>query len=171
MQLDVKTLSEYRFARAKEDMEATVSNHRSGFYKVAINRSYYAIFHAIRAVNILGGFDASKHSSVIAHFNQVYVHGGKFDRGTYKLIDSAYRIREKCDYSDFFIASKEDSENQICNAKEFLNRVENFLQAEGKMKCYRDREPFAFHAGGFYFVKNIVVIIDWSCVYISFLLQ
>ena len=90
------------------------------------------IFHAIRAVNILGGFDASKHSSVIAHFNQVYVHGGKFDRGTYKLIDSAYRIREKCDYSDFFIASKEDSENQICNAKEFLNRVENFLQAEGK---------------------------------------
>lgn len=113
-------------------MEAAVSNHRSGFYKVAINRSYYAIFHAIRAVNILGGFDASKHSSVIAHFNQVYVHGGKFDRGTYKLIDSAYRIREKCDYSDFFIASKEDSENQICNAKEFLNRVENFLQAEGK---------------------------------------
>ncbi len=100
MQLDVKTLSGYRFARAKEDMEAAVS------------------------------FDASKHSSVIAHFNQVYVHGGKFDRGTYKLIDSAYRIREKCDYSDFFIASKEDSENQICNAKEFLNRVENFLQAE-----------------------------------------
>ena len=40
MQLDVKTLSEYRFARAKEDMEAAVSNHRSGFYKVAINRSY-----------------------------------------------------------------------------------------------------------------------------------
>ena len=48
------------------------------------------------------------------------------------MIDSAYRIREKCDYSDFFIVLKEDSENQICNAKEFLNRVENFLQAEGK---------------------------------------
>ena len=62
MQLDVKTLSEYRFARAKEDMEAAVSNHQSGFYKVAINRSYYAIFHAIRAVNIPGGFDASKHT-------------------------------------------------------------------------------------------------------------
>ena len=151
MQVDVKTLSEYRFARAKEDMEAAVSNHQSGFYKVAINRSYYAIFHAIRAVNIPGGFDASKHSSVIAHFNQVYVHGGKFDRGTYKLIDSAYRIREKCDYSDFFIASKEDSENQICNAKEFLNRVENFLPAEGKMKCYRDRETVCFSRRRFLF--------------------
>ena len=127
MQLDVKTLSTYRLNRAKEDLEAAISNHQSGFYKVAINRSYYAIFHAIRAVNILDGFDASKHSSVIAHFNQFYVHGGEFDRDTYKLIDSAYRIREKCDYSDFFIASKEDSENQICNAKEFIYRVEKFL--------------------------------------------
>ena len=96
-------------------------------YKVAINRSYYAIFHAIRAVNIWDGFDASKHSSVIAHFNQFYVHEGKFDRDTYKLIDSAYRIREKCDYSDFFIASKEDAEKQIANAEEFIRRVEKFL--------------------------------------------
>lgn len=39
------------------------------------------------------------------------------------------------------------------------------------MKCYRDRETVCFHAGGFCFVKNIVVIIDLSCVYISFLLQ
>lgn len=102
MQLDIKTLSEYRLNRAKEDLEAARGNHQLGFYKVAINRSYYAIFHAIRAVNIWDGFDASKHSSVIAHFNQFYVHEGKFDRDTYKLIDSAYRIREKCDYSDFY---------------------------------------------------------------------
>ena len=101
MQLDIKTLSEYRLNRAKEDLEAARGNHQLGFYKVAINRSYYAIFHAIRAVNIWDGFDASKHSSVIAHFNQFYVHEGKFDRDTYKLIDSVYRIREKCDYSDF----------------------------------------------------------------------
>lgn len=130
MQLDVKTLSAYRFDRAKEDLEVAASNHQSGFYKAAINRSYYAIFHAIRAVNILDGFDASKHSSVIAHFNQFYVHEGKFDRGTYKLIDSAYRIREKCDYSDFFNASKEDAENQLCNAREFIARVEVFLKEE-----------------------------------------
>ena len=68
MQLDIKTLSAYRLDRAKEDLEAARGNHQLGFYKVAINRSYYAIFHAIRAVNIWDGFDASKHSSVIAHF-------------------------------------------------------------------------------------------------------
>ncbi len=84
-----------------------------------IDISYYVIFHCIRAVNISDGFDASKHSSVIAHFNQYYVHTGEFDKTIYKLIDSAYRIREKCDYSDFFVASKEDS--AIFDAKQFLS--------------------------------------------------
>ena len=132
MPLDVKTLSAYRLSRAKEDLETAVSNFQAGFYKAAINRSYYAIFHAIRAVNILGGFDASKHSSVIVHFNQFYLHEGKFDRNTYKLIDSAYRIREKCDYSDFFVASKADAETQINNAKKFIGEVEVFLENEAE---------------------------------------
>lgn len=128
MQPDIRTLSEYRLNRAKEDLEAAVSNHRSGFYKAAINRSYYAIFHAIRAVNVLDGFDASKHSSVIAHFNQFYVREGKFRRDIYKLIDSAYRIREKCDYSDFYVAAKEDSEKQISGARGFIAEVEAYLK-------------------------------------------
>ena len=127
MQLDIRTLCQYRLDRAKEDLLAAETNHQAGLYKAAINRSYYAIFHRIRAVNVLDNFDASKHSSVIAHFNQFYVHKGEFERGIYKIIDSAYRIREKCDYSDFFIASKADSELQLKNAKDFVNVVEDYL--------------------------------------------
>ena len=67
MQLDIKTLSAYRLDRAKRRSGGGSGKSPVGFYKVAINRSYYAIFHAIRAVNIWDGFDASKHSSVIAH--------------------------------------------------------------------------------------------------------
>ena len=103
-------------------------------YKGTINRSYYAIFHAIRAVNVLDGFDASKHSSVIAHFNQYHVHTGDFEKGIYKIIDSAYRIREKCDYSDFFIVSKEDALEQYEKAAKFLESVEKFLE------MYDDKE-------------------------------
>lgn len=57
-----------------------------------------------------------------------YVHTGEFDRDVYKLIDSAYRIREKCDYSDFFIASKSDSEIQLKHAHNFVNSVEMYLK-------------------------------------------
>lgn len=97
---DTKILCRYRLERAKEDLQAAKVNHDSGLFKASINRSYYAIFHGIRAVNILDGFDASKHSSVIAHFNQYFVHTGEFDRGLYKIIDGAYRIREKSDYKN-----------------------------------------------------------------------
>lgn len=128
MPLDLKTLCQYRLERAKEDILTAENNHHAGFYKAAINRSYYAIFHSIRAVNVLDNFDASKHSSVIAHFNQFFVHTGEFDRDVYKLIDSAYRIREKCDYSDFFIASKADSEIQLEHAHDFINAVEIYLK-------------------------------------------
>ena len=79
-------------------------------------------------VTLLDGFDASKHSSVIAHFNQFYVHTGEFERNTYKIIDSAYRIREKCDYSDFFVVSKEEAEEQIKKASAFITSVTEFLQ-------------------------------------------
>ena len=120
--------------RAKEDLEADRVNHSSGLFKAAINRSYYAIFHSIRAANILDGFDASKHSSVIAHFNQYYVHTGEFDRGIYKIIDGAYRIREKCDYSDFFLASKEESAVQIEHAEAFVKTVEMYISKNDKEK-------------------------------------
>ncbi len=127
MQPDEKDLSKYRLERAREDLQTAKVNLDNGLYKGAVNRSYYAIFHAIRAVNTMDGFDASKHASVIAHFNQYHIHAGDFDKNTYKIIDSAYRIREKCDYSDFFIVSKEDAQEQYEKAMKFLMSVEKFL--------------------------------------------
>lgn len=47
MSPDVKTLCQYRLDRAKEDLLDAENNHQAGFYKAAINRSYYAIFHSI----------------------------------------------------------------------------------------------------------------------------
>ena len=124
----MKTLCQYRLDHAKEDVVAAENNHQVGFYMAAIDRSYHAIFHSIRAVNALDNFDVSKHSSVIAHFNQFYVHTGEFNREIYKLIDSAYRIREKCDFSDFSTVSKADSEDQLKHAQGFVNIVEVYLE-------------------------------------------
>lgn len=127
MQPEKIQLSKYRIERANEDILTAKVNLENGLYKGAVNRSYYAIFHAIRAVNALDGFDASKHSSVIAHFNQFHVHTGNFDKNTYKIIDSAYRIREKCDYSDFFIVSKKEAEEQYNKSVEFIECVQKYL--------------------------------------------
>lgn len=39
MPLDTQTLCKYRLERAEEDLLTAESNHESGFYKAAINRS------------------------------------------------------------------------------------------------------------------------------------
>lgn len=100
----IKDLSVYRYQHACEDFEDAKMLLEAGKYKLALNRSYYAIFHAIRAVNILDDFDSSKHSGVIAHFNQFHVKEGHFPKEASKIIRTSSEMREHADYEDFFVA-------------------------------------------------------------------
>jgi uncharacterized protein (UPF0332 family) len=102
----INDLAKYRLGRAEEMLEAAKTNYEIGQYKTSLNRSYYAVFHAIRAVNILDSFDSSKHSGVIAHFNQEYLKTGKLDKNLSAIIKSTYYLREKSDYDDFLLQVK-----------------------------------------------------------------
>ena len=62
----LKDLSCYRLERAKEDLARARREFNLGDYKLAQNRSYYAVFHAMRAVNALDDYDSRKHSGVIS---------------------------------------------------------------------------------------------------------
>ena len=73
----------------------------------------------MRAVNVLDQFDSSKHSGVIAHFNQYHVKNGDFEKIASKIIQNAMEMREHADYEDFFVASKNDAEEQISKAEQF----------------------------------------------------
>ena len=57
-----KDYAGYRLERAKEDLEAAQLLYKAGNYRIANNRAYYAIFHAMRAVLVFDNFDSSKHS-------------------------------------------------------------------------------------------------------------
>ena len=73
MEGSLRELAEYCMERAKEMLDAAKGNLEIGQFKTSLNCSYYAIFHAMRAANILKGFDSSKHSGVIAFFNKEYL--------------------------------------------------------------------------------------------------
>lgn len=106
MERSVKDLSKYRYLCCNEALEDAKIMYDAGRYKNAINRAYYAIFHGLRAVNALDGFDSSKHSGVISHFNQNYVKSGIFPKEVSRLIKLASEKREEADYLDFYVASK-----------------------------------------------------------------
>ena len=123
MEGSLKELAGYRMDRAKEMLVAARENLEIGQYKTSLNRSYYAIFHAMRAMNILKGFDSSEHSGVIAFFNKEYLKENILDRNLSIVIKNSAFLREKSDYDDFYIASKQEAEKQLEEAERFLDAV------------------------------------------------
>ena len=130
MEGSVMDLSEYRLERAKEDLETAKENLAGGKFRASVNRSYYAVFHALRAVAALDHFDSGKHSGVIAFFNLHYVKTGIFEKEISKMIDSCYRMREKADYDDFFLAAREDAAQQLEKAEQVVQTVERFITSK-----------------------------------------
>ena len=127
MEGSLKELAKYRMDWAKEMLEAAEGNLNIRQYKTSINRSYYAVFHAMRALNILKGFDSSKHSGVIAFFNREYLKTEILDKALSVIIKNSSFLREKSDYDDFFIASKKEAETQVSEARIFLEAAETYL--------------------------------------------
>ncbi len=124
---NIRVLSKYRFETSLENLEDARIMYDNGRYKNALNRAYYSIFHSIRAVCALDGYDSSKHSGVISYFNQNYVKTGVFPKDLSKIIRYASENREKADYLDFFVASKEEAQKQIDRAEYFTEKIRAYL--------------------------------------------
>ena len=83
--------------RADEMLASARKNLDEHDYRTALNRSYYSIFHAMRSVNCLEGFDSSKHSGVIAFFNKNILKERKMDPAFSDIIKMSSYCREKSD--------------------------------------------------------------------------
>ena len=116
-----KDYAKYRMERAREDLDAAHLLFDAGNYRIANNRAYYAIFHAMRAVLVFDNFDSSKHSGVIAEFRRRYIKEGIFPTEISKMIGSAFTIRNASDYDDMFITSKnEDRKSTRLNSSHLV---------------------------------------------------
>ena len=131
MECSIKNLSKYRFESSVEALEDARIMYHAGRYKNALNRAYYSIFHGLRSVNVLDGFDSSKHSGVIAYFNQNYVKMGVFPKEISKFIKVASEKRESADYLDFFVASKEEAYLQMKRAQTVQEWIKAYLKDKG----------------------------------------
>ena len=121
-------LALFRIEKAKNDLHDAKETLRLGMYDNAANRSYYAIFHAARAVLALDGLDFKKHAGVVGTFSKNYIKTGVFEPETAQMIKSAFSIRSETDYEDFYVVSKKDVEQQVLDAEVFIAKVSDYLQ-------------------------------------------
>ena len=121
------SLSKIRFDLAKERIAYANEIMLLGDYKTVANRSYYAVFAAMRAVLALDGFDSKKHSGVIAEFRKSFIKTGLLPTELSYMIEGLVEIRQGSDYDDFYVISKGETVKQFDNAKFFVETVEKFL--------------------------------------------
>ena len=120
-------LAAYRIGKEKERLCSAEALLKSGSFADSIGRSYYAIFTAARALLALKGLDSKRHSGVVALFNEHFIKTGLLAKEVYQIITSAKAKRERADYEDYVEFNKEEVEEQLTKAKEFVRGVENLL--------------------------------------------
>lgn len=122
------SLCRYRMEKARQCLVTAKNTMYDGDYATSANRSYYAIFHGMRAILALDSLDFKKHSAVIARFRELYIKTGDFDIVYSRIIGEAFDLRGDCDYEDFYLVTKTEVETQIKNAAQFLDAVESYIE-------------------------------------------
>ena len=125
---EVKSLSNLRLNNSKDLLKTAEALIEMGDYKSAANRSYYAIFNAMRAELALLGEDYKSHKAVVSSFRKHFLKTEILDKGLSKTIAQLLELRTQSDYDDHFIISKEEVITQVENAKIFVNAIESHLE-------------------------------------------
>ena len=117
----------YRIRNAVETLGVAALCLESQHYKDSINRSYYAVFYAIRALLALEEIDFKRHKDAVAYFNKTYVATEIFSREMGKKLGRLKQERESSDYDDFYVASLTDATDQYNSAKLIIDEIEKYL--------------------------------------------
>ena len=122
-----KDLSRYRMEYSKDRLGSSEILFDNSKYKDSVSRSYYAMFSAAKALLATKGLDSAKHSGVISLFNQHFVRTIIVKKEMGRLLSEAQGVREKSDYADFVIISREEAQKQIQSARDFIQEIERVL--------------------------------------------
>ena len=124
-----RELVKMRMERALELLEEAESLLQNGSYKSANNRAYYAMEKGIKALLATKQVDTQTHSGMLKQFNSYFIRPGNtiFSPNDYQLVAKAERIRNTSDYDDFYIASKEESRNQVRDASYLVHKIQGCL--------------------------------------------
>ena len=97
----------------------------------AVNRAYYAVFHASRAMLATAGFEARRHSGVMSEFDRRFVKTGRFDAAVSKTLHALFDQRTVADYEDFTRIAPDVAAELVRGASEFVQTIEQALTQEG----------------------------------------
>ena len=124
---DIVKLVEYRLKQADETLIVAKELSANGHYRDAVNRAYYAMFYCGLGLLAAKKLGSSKHSGVLSLFSRHFVKTGLFSNESGRHLREAFEIRQKCDYREFVEIEKEQVEEVLINADDFIAEARRVL--------------------------------------------
>ena len=94
-----------------------------GIKRDAMSRTYYAAFHAARALLLLEGLEPKTHAGVLRMLSEHLIRSGKLEARFGMALTRVQAYRQAADYSYSFDGSSEDVAHEIAEARELIARA------------------------------------------------
>ena len=131
MSPEANALSRHRMERAEAACKEGDLLADQAASRGAVNRYYYAAFHAARALLATRNADSARHAGVIALFQQQFVKTGDFPSEVARALPRSFEKRLSSDYSDFVeitqdevVRIKSDVHSFVTACRDYLARLE-----------------------------------------------
>jgi uncharacterized protein (UPF0332 family) len=94
-----------------------------GIRRDAMSRTYYAAFHAARALLLLEGLEPKTHAGILRMLGEHLLRAGKLDAASMALITRLQAYRQASDYAYAFDIEGVDAVNELASARAFVDRA------------------------------------------------
>ncbi len=119
-----KDLIKYRIDCANEALhDARVLEENGGSPASIVNRSYYSVFYAALALLVTVDTEPSKHSGVLAKFDELFVRQGIFPKEMSRILHHAFDMRQAADYQKSKVITEEQATQVLESAEEFVKTI------------------------------------------------
>ena len=125
----IQALLQYRLEQADEALAAAELTLSNGLHRAAVNRAYYAMFYAVLALLAPRRAETSRHSGAISQFDQLYIKPALLPKDFSRWLHDAFVNRQAADYGAELKLSREDIEELVAHARNFLAGARQFLGA------------------------------------------
>jgi uncharacterized protein (UPF0332 family) len=123
-----KALIRYRLKRARATLQVAQTLLQQGEDPPSIvNRAYYAMFYAALALLATIGQQSSKHSGVLALFDQHFIKTQILSKEMGKFLHKAFDARQTGDYEEEAEITKEQASEVLGFAVQFVKSIEEKL--------------------------------------------
>jgi len=127
-----RTHIQAHLARARDDLTTALDNLAHQHWRGAVNRAYYAIFHATSAALLWDDIERVKHSGVQSAFGRFLVKPGVIEAEFGRIYTKVRKAREMEDYDVMAPPLTEKAATQIVDdAERFVTRLEDYLRQVG----------------------------------------